>query len=97
MSVKLTQEALDKAHEMLPNEYMVGAMVRYFEEHIQPGHFLTAVLSNDLFEAFGRADDVNARYMKAYVQWLYNYAPGRHSGCWGTPDAVDNWLKERAA
>lgn len=39
------------------------------------GHFLRAVLDNDLFEAFGRADQKNELALHNIVMWLYNVAP----------------------
>jgi len=41
-----------------------------------PGHFLAAVLKNDLFKAINRADDTNVKALKLYVMFLYNVAPG---------------------
>ncbi len=70
-------------------EYMHGGLVRYYENGIEPGSFLTAVLNNDLKEAFGRADDTNQHCMRSYVMWLYNHAPG---GSWGFSGATDKWL-----
>lgn len=89
----LSQEAIDKAYDMLP-ERMVGALIRYFDHHLEPGHFLTAVLSNDLVEAVGRADDENKYLLPHYVIWLYNYIPGRPNG-WGSPEAVKEWLRRK--
>jgi hypothetical protein len=72
---------------MLP-EHMRGAMLRWIENGINPGSFLTAVLENNLLEAYGRADYINQQRMKDYMQYLYNYAP---SGCWGSPEKVAKW------
>jgi len=90
MDYQLPQHSIDKAYELLP-DYMVGAVIRYFNNHLPPGDFLTAVFSNDLMEAVGRADDINKRYLPEYIMWLYNYAPGRPNG-WGSPEAVKAWL-----
>jgi len=89
---ELPQRSIDKANEMLP-DYMVGGLVRYFNNRIPPGSFLTAILSNDLFEAASCADDNNRQYLFQYCMWLYNYAPGRPGGGWGSPEAVKGWLK----
>jgi hypothetical protein len=53
-----------------------------------PGHFLQAVLRNDLGDALGRADGHNVRYLGAIYGLLYNRAP---SACFGSPGAVDAW------
>lgn len=70
-------------------DYMHDAIVLYIAHHIQPGHFLCAVMSNDLVEAVGRADDTNQRLIPEYVKFFYNDAP---SECWGSPDKVTAWL-----
>ena len=58
-------------------------------EHAEPlGDFLTALLSNDLMEAFSRADNKNVAAMRQWVDYLYNYAP---SGCYGSPQNVVAW------
>ncbi len=63
---------------------------RYIEHHIPPGGFLEAVISNQLSEAFGRADEQNRRRLYEIVGWFYNYAP---STCWGSPEKYQIWLK----
>jgi len=85
----MTDEYVTKL-AMLP-EYMQGGMKRYIEHGYRPGDFLTAVLSNDLMEAYSRADDVNAAAMRQYVLYLYNYTP---TGCWGSPEKVDAWIEK---
>ena len=56
----------------------------------KPGHFLSALLSNDLMEAFARADDANQQAMKDWVVFLYNYCPG---GCFGSSAKFEDWAK----
>jgi hypothetical protein len=68
---------------------MRGAMHRYLQHGIAPGHFLTAVLSNDLREAVSRADEENMLILHDYIRFLYNYAP---NGSWGSKQCFDNWL-----
>ncbi len=63
-------------------------MDRYVKNAIPPGGFLTAVLSNDLKEAFGRADDINLDHMKEIVVYCYNEIP---SNCWGSREAMADW------
>jgi hypothetical protein len=71
-------------------EHMHGAIARYIERGIPPGSFLEAVLSNDLKGAVGRADHINRERIGDYVRFLYNDAP---AGCWGSPEAVSDWIK----
>lgn len=69
--------------------HMRDAVLLYIEHGYMPGSFLTALLSNDLKETFARADDVNQRAVRDYVQYLYSFAPG---GCWGSPERVQAWV-----
>jgi hypothetical protein len=74
-------------------EHLHGGLVRYLVHRLQPGHFLTAVLENDLREAMGRADEQSRAGLFQIVKFLYNDAP---SICWGSPERVQQWLAERA-
>lgn len=76
-------------YNTLPNIYLQGGMRLYIENRIPPGGFLTAVLSNNLKEACGRADSTNKYLLFEIVQWLYNEVP---SVCWGSADNVQSWL-----
>lgn len=82
------REMIEGGRHLVP-DYMWGAVERYFVNRIPPGHFLTALFSNDLMEAFGRADDINAANMQRWCQFLYNYAP---CGSYRSPEAVRAWL-----
>jgi hypothetical protein len=62
----------------------------YVERGIPGGSFFTAVVSNDLKGAFGRADDINTAAMRDWCAWLYNDAP---CGCQGSAEAVADWVK----
>lgn len=68
---------------------IVAELNRYSHHRIRTGGFLRAVLANDLFEAFGRADDNNIRDMHEIVRFVYNKLP---SVCWGSYEKVDAWL-----
>ena len=76
---------------MMVPDRMLGALQRYVDHGIAPGDFLTAILSNDLREACGRADDENRHLIFEYVKFLYNNAP---SGCWGSEENFRNWIKQ---
>ena len=65
-------------------------LLRYVNQGIPTGDFLRAVLSNNMFEAFGRADSENYATMGDIVAYIYNELP---SGCWGSPDKYKAWLK----
>ena len=53
------------------------------------GSFLHAVLTNDLFDACGRADDNNERALPDICRLIYNHLP---SDCWGSEKIVAGWL-----
>ena len=72
-----------------PPHVMPGLQL-YINERINPGHFLTAVICNDLNGAFTRADSECMANMPAIVAYLYNEAPGT---CWGSPEKMEKWLK----
>jgi len=66
------------------------AIDRYVADHCPVGGFLTAVLSNDLRSAVGQADDENLAHLPDIVCYLHWEVP---ASCWGSPKAVEKWLK----
>jgi hypothetical protein len=64
------------------------ALHRWGKYAIDPGDFLRAVLSNDLFGAYGRADDFSKADMDLIVKFIYNKLPG---DCWGSTERVSTW------
>lgn len=73
---------------MIP-ERTRNSIRRYVVDKVPPRHFVTAVLENNLFEAFGRGDEENLDALKEIVIYIYNEIP---SGCWGSPRKVKAWL-----
>lgn len=71
-------------------EHLHDGIVNYLVHRIPPGHFLGAVVSNDLVEAIGRADENSLRGLRAIVAFFYNDAP---STSWGSPVKVSAWLR----
>jgi hypothetical protein len=71
------------------SESTADELWRYFNEHCPTGSFLEAVISNDLREACGQADDNNLWILPVIVGWLYNEAP---AGCWGSPAQYEKWV-----
>lgn len=71
-------------------QYIKESLERYVNFKIKPGGFLTAVLENDLKEAFARADHINRYRMFEIVSYCYNEIP---ANCWGSKKAVNDWLK----
>jgi len=62
---------------------------RYVNDKIPPGGFLEAVFSNNLCQAFGRADRENLNNLFDIVNYIYNHTP---MDCWGSPEKVKEWL-----
>ena len=85
---ELSERDIEMLETLVP-ENLRGALRRYIEFRIPPGDFLRAVLSNDLFEAVGRADMASLAALPNLVIWLHNYTP---SGCHGSPAAFAYWL-----
>lgn len=89
---------MDEEYEAYPfREFYVPArmmkgLILYARDHIRPGDFLCAIISNNLSEAVGRADEENLHNLPAFIGWLYNEAPSR---CWGSPERMEAWLAER--
>lgn len=82
---------------MLPNLELIVPRFKesidaYIESGRPTGHFLSAVLRNDLKEAIGRADSEAIDNIPHIVAYLYNKAP---MNCWGSNEAVANWYKSK--
>lgn len=65
----------------------------YVQYGLIPGGFVTAVLSNDLMEAVGRADSENRRDLYEICQYVRDTVPidGR-----GSVQKVSSWLKRKS-
>lgn len=72
-------------------EHIQGAFDRYVQKGIGPGGFVTAVLENNLKEAFSRADSINLAHMHEIVMYCYWEIP---SACWGSPEKVAKWMED---
>jgi len=79
---------------MVVPDHMLKAMEDWVAIGRRPGHFLTAVIENDLSAAVAHADASNGPIISAYVGWFYNEAP---SSCWGSPSKADAWASRQQA
>ena len=66
------------------------------------GDFMNAVISNDLVEAFSRADSTNTAIMRTYTMWLYNDVPSgswrkQNLAAWSEHGGLIGLMKQRAA
>lgn len=74
-------------------EHMHEGLLAYILVGRPVGHFLTAVLSNDLAEAVNRGDEKNQAALPNYIKFL-NYAP---IGCWHSEAHVEQWMTQGGA
>lgn len=86
--IKLTETA-ERELKLLPGN-LQGGLRRYFEDRIETGGFLRAVLENDLHGAIRKADASSELALPQLVRWLYNHAPFCGHG---SKLAVHDWLK----
>lgn len=70
--------------------HLIGGLARYFNGGIMPGHFLSAVLMNDLQEATSRADMQTFVVLPRLMKLLYNHTPGCAHG---SRDNINGWRK----
>jgi hypothetical protein len=75
-------------------EGMRSAVVRYVLFGSGGGHFLSALVSNDLRRTFERADLESRAAIGDYVVFFYNYAP---TMCWGSEEKASEWRAKGGA
>ncbi len=66
------------------------ALDNWAQRGLPPGHFVTAVLSNNLSDAVGRADHMSMAALPTIVSYVYNEMP---STCWGSIEKMQAWAK----
>ena len=81
-----------KEHLHLIPEHMRDGLALWIDRGVMTGHFMTAVMSNDLMGAFERADDMNIAAMRNWCVFLYSHAP---RGCFGSPERVAEWRRRK--
>lgn len=74
------------------SDYMIGGIERYVFDGVKPGDFLYAVLCNDFFEAIWRADTNNLAAIADWARFLHDCLPRI---CWGSAEAVEEWMAAR--
>jgi hypothetical protein len=72
-------------------EQCKDALDLYVSHGVPPGHFLTAVICNDLLSACNHADHMNITRIPEYVKYLFNEVPGN---CWGSTEAMQTWMEK---
>jgi hypothetical protein len=70
-------------------EHCIEGLVEFVAAGRPTGSFLEAVISNDLFDALGRADHVNRTRIFEIASWLFNHAP---RASYGSREAYQQWI-----
>jgi hypothetical protein len=68
------------------------ALRRYLTRGVPPGHFLRAVLSNNLVGAIARGDAKNLEGLVVLIRYLVHHVPAQ---AWGSPETVSAWIAAR--
>jgi hypothetical protein len=81
--------------ENYPNmpEYTRESIDRFVEKGIPGGHFVMAVMENNLTSAVCQADNNNIRGIVDTVKYVYNVCP---SGCHGSAVKVREWMHKKS-
>ena len=73
----------------LAPEWVIESLTAYAQTGRPPGDFLLACLTNNLVEAFARADVNSQAALPHIVAFIYWEIP---SGSWKTKEAVERWI-----
>ena len=57
-------------------DHIMPSLINFVEKGWEPGGFLQAVLTNDLFGAVGLADDINRSRLHNITVFIHNVFPG---------------------
>ena len=82
---------MSEDYSLIPDRVM-NNLLQYVEGNEAPGGFLFAVLSNNLFEAIGRADNEMQPLIPLLVKFISWKIP---YGCHGSPDIVKAWMEKK--
>jgi hypothetical protein len=89
MKWNIDAEASAALDELVPS-HDHGGIRRYYQDGIPPGHFLTAIIDNDLKGVFARADEINKAAIEQILMWFRWHPP---AGTWGYPGACKDYLQ----
>lgn len=76
---------------MIPQR-TIDSLTRYLEDGVPTGGFMEAVLSNNLMESFGRADDENREALFEITRYIYNNLP---SVCHWSKERYEAWIESK--
>jgi len=88
MTAKILPFLMKVHYDRLP-DHMRESTRRYIEDGLDPGGFLSSIITNNLFEAVNRADDTNTELLKFWVNFFHSFAPAM---CWGSREKYEAWL-----
>ncbi len=78
-------------YRQIPQRVLLS-LYAYVNNRQQTGGFLTAVLSNNLFTAIGKADSESLAAIREIVVFIHMEVP---SPCYGSEQAVTAWINSR--
>ncbi len=82
-------DALTPDYDLVP-PHLRNGMREYIQRGQVPGHFLQAVIANDLNDALSHGDEESLIFLRVLTAWLYNDAPG---GSWGSRGILNAWSR----
>lgn len=88
MHESMMNEITEEVRKSIP-PHMQGGLMAYIKKGCPPGDFLRAVLENNLYRAFTRADHINRDAMISYAAVLEKLP----IIAWGSPESVDYWIR----
>ena len=80
----------EKNYSLIP-ERVMNNLLAYVEGQEALGGFLYAVMSNNLFQAVGRADTEMKPLIPLLVHYIHWEIPGE---CHGSPEHVKAWMEK---
>ena len=92
--IRTKKDAIEQCAAYKIPDYMADGVADYLLHGVEPGGFLTSVLSNDFMGAAGRADRMNAAALASWARLIYNEFPGSSHG---SPSKVTKWLESYSA
>lgn len=88
---EIIRDDLERGFEVyLIPAYMRKALREYVNDHKSPGHFIQAVIMNDLVDTVFYSDEKNLSLLRAWVGIFHNYIP---SACYGSKERYEIWIK----
>lgn len=77
----------DPTNYTIPND-LLNELIAYGKQGKKPGQFVSAVISNQLMQAFARADEETQKAMPQIVKFICNQMP---IGCYGSVNNFQEW------